>query len=211
MAPYTFAWHGLPLDCVAANGSALSCTSAFPGTYTVVAVATDASGSSASSPSITLTVYAYPSVSLTVIPYSVAVGEATSFSAYVQGGSGNYVYAWSGLPPGCFGYSVANLTCVPSTSGTYFVSVTVSDSNGASTTGSIQVYVSPATPITPTPPGPPLAEAYPLLLGMGLIIVLLAVLVIVLVTRRPRGPPPPGYPGPPPGFQGPPPGPFGPP
>lgn len=82
-------------------------------------------------------------------PYSATLPAAT-------GGAGSFAYAATGLPPGLAlaGDVVAG---VPTTAGTYDVTVTATDAAGASATSTTSVVVAPApVPPTPTTTGPKL-------------------------------------------------------
>gem|GEM_PF-2870834 len=82
-----------------------------------------------------------PAVALTV-PALDAEATALDLGMYlnlslnasnVSGGSGdvsNYSYAWHGLPAGCTGTDAANVSCVPSGTGTSSITVTVTDVTG---------------------------------------------------------------------------------
>lgn len=78
-------------------------------------------------PSVVLAPPVYPNP---LLPGIMDVGETVDFSAEATGGSGGYSYSWAGLPPGCASQDSATLSCTPSTSGTFSVYVSVTDSLG---------------------------------------------------------------------------------
>lgn len=78
-------------------------------------------------------------------PGSVDIGQSTTLTSSASLGSGNYSYAWVGLPTGCAGAG-ASVNCTPTTSGRFGISVRVTDSNGISVTSSplnLTVYPDP--------------------------------------------------------------------
>ncbi len=75
---------------------------------------------------------------------SVDLGESFHWYANVAGGSGGYVYNWSGLPPGCSTVDSVAVTCAPSATGPYTVEVTVTDRGGNRTLSVLAVNVYPS-------------------------------------------------------------------
>ncbi|MCL4324166.1 MAG: thermopsin family protease [Candidatus Thermoplasmatota archaeon] len=67
---------------------------------------------------------------ISVSPTTPVVGENLLLSVLVVGGTGVYIVAWSGLPPGCTGGNATLLSCAPTAWGTYLVHVSVMDSLG---------------------------------------------------------------------------------
>ncbi len=133
----SLAWNGLPPGCPSSNASVLSCTPTSSGAYAVSVTATDANGGSASSTAWLLTVSpALAGLSLSPSTTTLDVGQGLAFVASVSGGSGGLLWSWAGLPAGCFGSALASVSCVPTTAGSTNVTVSVSDSSGASLTSS---------------------------------------------------------------------------
>jgi YVTN family beta-propeller protein len=78
-----------------------------------------------------IVVYTDPSVEHpTSNPGSVDVGQFVTFSTSASGGSGDYVYAWTGLPSGCSNSNSASVSCLPTQAGLFSISVGVTDGNG---------------------------------------------------------------------------------
>ncbi|MDE1835180.1 MAG: hypothetical protein KGJ23_01030 [Euryarchaeota archaeon] len=107
---------------------------------------------SASFPAGTVTVYdTGPVVRISAAPSSVDVRPvvpmpgvySTVLTASVLGGSGIYGYGWSGLPPGCYAADLASVVCSPTSTGTYTVSVAVTDSHNVTGTASFTLVVHP--------------------------------------------------------------------
>ena len=76
------------------------------------------------------TVDSYTPLALSVAPY---------------GGATPYSFAWQGLPPGCASANMSVLSCVPTASGAYSVSVRVTDANGSTVDSS-------SSPVKVNPP-----------------------------------------------------------
>ena len=130
--PYTYAWTGLPKGCVSTNAATLVCNPSVAGSSFVSVTVTDANGVYLSSSPFNLTVSArlMPG-SITLTSGTLDLGQGTKLTVSVTGGSGGLSYAWSGLPSGCASANAAQLSCTPGAAGESWVSVEVTDSNGA--------------------------------------------------------------------------------
>jgi hypothetical protein len=73
----------------------------------------------------------------------VDVGNATAFAASVLGGTAPLTYSYTGLPPGCLSGNDSTLACTPTAnaSGTYWVTVQVTDDVGNVSTGTTGLTV----------------------------------------------------------------------
>jgi DNA-binding beta-propeller fold protein YncE len=167
----SYAWRGLPDGCTQGTTAAPRCVPDKAGSYTVAVQAFDANqGASGPSDAVAVIVYSDPSVATpTVSSTRVTVGDPLTISTMATGGSGDLALAWSGLPPGCAG-ATGQLTCRPSASGIFEVSVAVSDSDGfTSYSAQTQLVVVNAT----APPGAmidglPYAEFVGVAVGLGM-------------------------------------------
>ncbi len=157
-----------------------TCTATKAGSYTVNMTVTDANGFSTTVASPSLAVSAFPIVSVSVSPSTVQVGSKIAITAAVSGSSGGLTFVWSGLPAGCAGTG-AVISCAPSATGTFSISVAVTDAHGARATSPgtlLQVNPAPA----PTLLGMPAGTGYGFL-GLLLGLIVLAVLLILLLLR----------------------------
>ena len=153
--PLSYSWKSLPTGCITVNAPTLTCVPATTGTYYVNATVTDAAGVSQTATSAQVTVKAAPalrSVSVSASVSSLRVGGVVAFTVIVTGGTAPYTYSWSGLPKGCGSVNTSSLTCVPTASGTYSVTVKVTDATGASLTSAAQTMTVTKTP-TPAATG----------------------------------------------------------
>ncbi len=181
---YSYAWLGLPPGC-AGTAATLTCSPSASVTDAQIRVkVTDSNGFAVTSSALHFTVFSRPDVTLTVAPGSVLAGHSVSFTGTVQGGSGGLTYAWVGLPSGCSAPSGPNLTCSPSSAGSYRVNLTVTDSNGISSSANVRLSVEAQFL------GLPAVEGYAVVGGAAAAVVI-ALLVVLLLRRRRHRPPPP--------------------
>jgi len=160
VGPFSYAWTAdSALGCTIANAPSISCTPTTPGgPYGASVQLTDSLGVSSSVEKLTgFTVDAQLTAaapSITLDPTDV--GELTDFISAPLGGSGGYSFVWNGLSgSGCTGVIILAFACEPSSTGTYVVSYTVTDSNGNSVTSpTTSLTVDPALNV-PTPTGSP--------------------------------------------------------
>jgi hypothetical protein len=134
LGPYHYAWAGLPKGCVSSNADPLKCkpTSTLGSPLDVTVTVTDANGYTVTSTSTPFTVSPQLDVTAGANHGSAKIGSSVNFYATVTGGSGGYTYAWHNLPAGCTAYSTqVSFTCVlAGPTGTFHISVKVTDSNG---------------------------------------------------------------------------------
>ncbi|MGW5054573.1 putative Ig domain-containing protein [Actinokineospora sp. NPDC004072] len=137
--PYTWRATGLPpgLSIAAATGR-ISGTPTTAGTYQVTATATDSAGASGSATfSWTIEPGSGGDVSITN-PGTLTgtVGQEAGVKLVVTGGTGPYTWTAEGLPPGLSltsdGSDIAVVGGVPTTGGTYRVTVSVAATTGGS-------------------------------------------------------------------------------
>ncbi|MGP8075840.1 MAG: thermopsin family protease [Thermoplasmata archaeon] len=175
---YTYAWSGLPFGCVSANTSSISCLVTSPGNYSVQVNVTDTNGVTATSHGLSFRVWVDPSVSSFVAtPSGLLEGSGVTLSVAISGGSGPFTYSYSGLPSGCANVDRSTLSCTPTETGTFTVNVTVTDSNGWSTTATAVVTVNPELF------GLPPSEAY-LIVGVLVAAIAVGLLVTFMLRRR---------------------------
>lgn len=120
-------------------------------------------------------------------PTSVQTGSTVQFSISVTGGTSPYTFVWTGLPAGCSSSSSAQLSCTPTSAGTYNVVVTVTDSRGSTLTSlpvSITVTSGGSGLLGGSGSGDPLSSDGWLL--VALVVIVAVVLAIVFVARRRR-------------------------
>lgn len=225
-SPYTYVYSQLPPGCTTSDVASLSCTPTSTGTYTVVSTVTDAHGLT-SAASAALQVTSATTVRPVVTAFSasgpITVGQSTTFTVVVQGGTPPYSYQYTGLPAGCTSANNPSLPCTPTSSGNFNVTVTVTDSKHEVASASYTLVVNPAVTSSGF-----LGQSFTVWLLIAAIIGVVAVAAVVLLMSRRRKndgmgvpspytgsnapppplqpwdegglPPPPGHPGP---FSGP--------
>ena len=154
------------------------------GQYLAEVWANDSQGGSAGT-SLTLSVRA-PALQayLAESPTSVTSGGTVDWNVEISGGTAPYAVRWAGLPSGCPSVGT-NVSCTATTSGTFTISVTVTDQAGSSTNVSATLTVLAASSAaSSSPSSPPLWVTGSL--GGGLIV---GALLLVVGLRRRRSPP----------------------
>jgi hypothetical protein len=140
VAPFAYAWSGLPPGCGPSDLESMVCAPLRPGTYPIgisIADAAFAAGNATAG----LDVEFNFSVSL---PPRVVVGQSFVLGIRPMGGFGPLQFAYLDLPPGCSPSDEANLTCVPTTAGNFLPEVSVTDANGNSVQHSVPLEVQPS-------------------------------------------------------------------
>jgi hypothetical protein len=131
----SYLWLQLP-GCAAIDVPVLHCLAASFGSFAVSLNVSATGGTSGSSVPLLYTVYSAPAVgTFSTFPPVVDVGQMTNFSGSAAGGTGQYVFNWSSLPPGCASTNSLALPCSPTAAGNFRPHLTVTDSNGVSETG----------------------------------------------------------------------------
>ena len=145
---YSWSESGVGLGCVDSTQERLNCTPTASGTYTVTFTITDSNGGSSSAPTKPFTVYPDPDVAAPSpsLPRS-DVGVSVSFQSTVNGGSGLFVYVWSGLPAGCSTSNSSVISCRPTHVGWSNVSTTVTDSDGYSSKSPATAFMVASSPL----------------------------------------------------------------
>lgn len=185
---FSYSWAGQPSRCGGLGSASLSCTPTVAGTYNVSVTVTDPNGGTASD-LVTLVVHEAPGVVLDATPSILLLGQSITLNATASGGFGGFTYRWSGLPPGCSATSdVATLSCQPALSGTYNVTLDVTDSIGGGAQSWVFVTVNPSLL------GMPLATGYGILAGIAAVFAAVVIGVLWWSARRGRAPPPPEHP-----------------
>ncbi|HEV2519434.1 MAG TPA: PKD domain-containing protein [Thermoplasmata archaeon] len=141
--PYSMSYSGLPSGCASSDASTLPCTPGALGSYQVTVTVGDAVGGIANA-TAALQVVPSPTVTVTVSPTTVDLGQSATFQVTVNGGSGSYGYRYSNLPSGCASSNTSALRCTPTAPGTFAVAVAATDSEGNGATGTASLTVNPA-------------------------------------------------------------------
>ncbi len=176
---YSYAWNGLPPGCGTADVALLSCAPSSSGSFVVNLTVTDTNGVSVTSSAAAVYVLPPLSATLTASSRAAVVGSDVTFSAAVTGGLGPFSYTWHGLPPGCQSQNSPTITCTPSESGNFSVTVSVVDALGGNAASSVPVAVNSSTSSS-------LDFSLFLLIGIVVAVVAAAAVLVVLLRRRRR-------------------------
>jgi hypothetical protein len=127
--PFAFTYTGLPAGCTGISQPSFSCTPTQSGHFPFTVTAKDLLDRSVSG---TGTIGVAPTLRIggfTATPASVTTGNPVVLDVSVVGGTGTspYTYAYRNLPAGCTGSDAASLSCTPTSTGTFRVTVTVTD------------------------------------------------------------------------------------
>ncbi len=137
----TYAYTGLPTGCRSEDLAALTCSPSSPGLFQV-GVTVQYPGTGASEASTELTVASLPAVAtFDASSNPVAPDSSTSLAVEVAGGTGPFTFSYGGLPSGCSSSNVSTLTCTPTVSGRFSISVLVTDRFDRSANGTLQLTV----------------------------------------------------------------------
>lgn len=183
----SFVWFGLPAGCSSADLATIACRPSLPGTSWVTAWVTDRNGESVSVGPLALVVspgLGTPLVSVSATSFEL--GGSVTFTASVSGGTAPLTYIWTGLPQGCAPIDAPTMTCTPTTTGTFSVSLDVRDATGtAASSTPVSVTVKAVPPQSFASGANGLEWA---LLALVVVLLALAILGIAYVLlRRNRG------------------------
>lgn len=180
-APFSYSYSGLPLGCTGELTAVLSCRPRASGSFSITAVLTDVWKQS-SQLATTVLVQPDPAItSVTVTPTTPTSGSSMQLSVAVTGGSGIFSFVYTGLPSGCATRNASSITCTPTATGPFNVSVTVTDSAGFSATAFAAFTVqAPSSGSS----GLSLSGSTGLLLIVLLVIVVVVVAAVLMLRRR---------------------------
>jgi hypothetical protein len=147
---YSYNWSGLPTGCLGWTAS-FECLPVGSGTFVVNVTVTDSNGWSVTSASRTFAVYNDPTAATPTGNRSSAdVGQSVTFVTVAALGIGAFQYAWAGLLSGCVG-SAASVACTAAASGSFSITVTVTDANGYSTVSGVLTFTVFDPPVVAAP------------------------------------------------------------
>ncbi len=149
----TYSWTGLPTGCSSTNAATLTCTPSTAGTFSTKVSVTDGNGGTGTSVATSVTVSSAsgsPTVTLSASPPSITLGATTTLTGSVSGGTTPYTYTWTGLPGGCTSANLASLSCTPTATGTFSITLKVTDAHGNVGQGSVTLTVTPSSGGSPS-------------------------------------------------------------
>jgi hypothetical protein len=121
---------GLPSGCATHNLSSFTCVPRAKGNFTLNVTVTDSLGGHNNATS-GLVINPDPAVaSFSAAASQIDLGQSAAFSVNATGGTGGLTYVYSGLPLGCSSTNAATLNCQPTQTGTFNITVLVTDKVG---------------------------------------------------------------------------------
>jgi len=142
-SPFRYAYASLPTGCTASDTATLRCTPRGTGSTRTEVTVTDGVGAVAHA-NVTVSVSADLSHAVLISNRSqVTSGIAFELTVTVSGGSTPLSYSYTGLPAKCASFDQAAISCIPSTTGSFSVTVRVMDVAGATSANSTTVLVNP--------------------------------------------------------------------
>ncbi len=122
-----YSYVGLPPGCILGAAATGSCTPTSNGTFTVQGTALDTLNFAVHT-TLTLVVAGDPLMTAVVAtPSEIDAGQSFKLTSVVSGGTGPFVFSYTGLPPGCSGGTTANVTCQPHQAGGLTITAVVTD------------------------------------------------------------------------------------
>ncbi len=124
------------------------------------------------------------SVSILPVSQSIVLGSTAQWSSQTGGGVAPYTYDWAQLPPGCLPVAAPFLTCTPSETGTFTLTLEVRDA--ASSFARASATVSVVSPSSPNPAGSTRGLVGPSISSGLLLSALVATVAWIVLLRRER-------------------------
>ena len=142
IGPYTWSATNLPPGLTMSAAGQVTGVPTTAGTRTVTVTATDSLGGIATQ-DFTVTIFAAPAITTSSIP-SWTVGRTyTDFSMSASGGDAPLSWSANGLPDGLNISNTGVISGTPTTLGSYLLTVTVTDGNGATASRDYTVNINP--------------------------------------------------------------------
>lgn len=132
---FNYVWTLTPTAACAPSGSVTykNCTWSAAGTYAVNLTLTNAAGY-VNSTNVSYVVLSNPSGLLKETRSDLDIGQSVRLTTVVAGGVAPYTFTWLNLPGGCPSVNRSSVTCTPTMSGNFSVSVKLSDALGFNAT-----------------------------------------------------------------------------
>ena len=177
--PYRYTYTQVPVGCSAPAAPVWNCTPQDEANPFYVGVTVTDAVHYAVTALTNFTVNYVPQVVVGLSESQANLHDKVLINVNVTHGTAPFSYAYAGLPTGCASANVTPLACYPSSSGTFNIKVTVTDSSGYSTT-------SPVTLTVLSPSSSSSSSGSFLLIGIALLVLVVAIGVGLFLWRRSR-------------------------
>ena len=197
--PYSYRWSVSPSSvagCALQDSGSVTClptgNSSRSTVFSVTVSVNDSAAATATSGVTQFTVNPAPAITeFELTPATVSVGGSTTIIVTTTGGTGALRYQFTGLPASCSSADSAKFTCVPGATGTYSITLTVTDAVGTTATTSIPRILTVTSAGGPSP-----GTSVWLIVGTIAAVALVVAIVGILYYRRRNRPSPPPAPDP---------------
>jgi hypothetical protein len=115
----------------------------------------------------------------TASPDSLYAGDRVTFTVSASSGYGALRYTYTNLPPGCLSANSTSISCYPTSSGNYRVTVTATDRAGESASSTVNITVGPQRVLS-LPQAMGLAVVFGIIVAIGAV----GILSVVFLLRR---------------------------
>lgn len=139
---FVYAWTGGSAGCSTSTTATTTCIPTLAGNFTVTLEVTDPQTGANANSSATVLVAPTMFIELNASPSSLSMGSQLNLSTSITGGTAPYKLVYAGLPSGCSSTNSTHVSCSPSASGSFEVTVTVVDSAGAHLNATTNISVS---------------------------------------------------------------------
>lgn len=157
----TYSYLGLPTGCAGGDRTSVTCATGNGtalGLYPIRVTVKDDLGWAVTA-QLGLLISSIPTLAeFAVNPSTISLGDSTTISVVLAGGSGSPTFVFTGLPAGCAADSTASFGCTPTVPGSFQISVTARDLANYPVSGSAPLNVlaggggsgsaSPGIPVT---------------------------------------------------------------
>jgi len=180
LSPYTYSWtFG---DGSSGSGASTSHIYDTLGAMNVICTVTDLLGTTNSGGTQVMVISDPSIISFTASPASLSAAEKVTLSVSASGGYGPLTYSYANLPAGCLSANATTISCTPTSSGNYRITVTVTDRSGESATSTLSITVDPQR-VLGLPQVLGLAVIFGVIGGLGAI---LTISVAIALRRKKR-------------------------